>query len=280
MLTLRPMSDALGVEIIGIDLSEPISDDDFNKIYRAWIDATVVLFREQRITPEQQLEFARRFGRIMNYIKHGNAHASYPEILVLSNIKENGEPIGAAVSGRYWHSDGHYFREPPAASILYALEVPAKGGDTWFGNMYAAYDALPSETKRRLEGLKVVISRVQSRPYNYPEKPPVTEAERAAWPDMPQPLVRTHPVSGRKALYVGGNVPWRIPGMQDVESAELVTELQEFAIQPRFTYAHRWRAGDLIVWDNRSAMHKATGYDEINDRRLMHRVTIAGDVPY
>jgi len=280
MLTLRPMSAALGVEVSGVDLSKPISDGDFDEIYNTWIDATVILFRNQQLTPEHQLAFARRFGRITNYNSAGNQHARYPELLVLSNLKEDGKPIGAPVSGRYWHSDGHYSLEPPSASILYALEVPPVGGETWFANMFAAYDALPEQTKRRLAGLKVIISRVQSRPYNYPERPPVTDEQRASWPDMPQPLVRTHPVSGRKALYVGGNVPWRIEEMPDGEAALLVTELQEFAIQPKFIYEHHWRAGDIVVWDNRSAMHKATAYDQENHRRLMHRVTIAGNVPY
>ena len=280
MIALRPITDALGVEVLGLDLSGPISASDFDKIYEAWVDATVMLIRGLSLTPTQQLDFARRFGPITTYSKPENRHPAHPDVLILSNLGADGQPTGASASGRYWHTDGHYMREPPAASLLYSVEVPPGGGDTWFANMQAAYDALPEELKKRLEGLKVIISRVQSRPYNYPERPPVTKEQQAAWPDMPQPLVRTHPVTGRKALYVGGNVPWRIEGMSDDESAPLITELQAFATQPQFTYAHRWRPGDLILWDNRSAMHKATAYDEIKHRRLMHRVSLAGDVPY
>jgi alpha-ketoglutarate-dependent taurine dioxygenase len=280
MLETRPLSDALGVEVLGIDLSTPLSERQFEDIYRSWIEATVLSFRNQRLTPESQLAFARRFGSIMGYVGQDNQHPAHPELLVLSNLREGGKPIGAAVSGRYWHTDGHYFREPPSASILYALEVPRTGGDTWFANMFAAYESLPQNVKNRIDGLKVIISRIQSRPYNYPDRPPVTDEQRKAWPDIPQPMVRTHPVSGRKALYIGGNVPWRVEGMTEKDAAELVMELQQFAIQDTFTYRHRWQAGDLLVWDNRSAMHRATAYDEINQRRLMHRVTIAGDMPF
>jgi taurine dioxygenase/putative 2-oxoglutarate oxygenase len=139
---------------------------------------------------------------------------------------------------------------------------------------------LPEATKQQLTGLKVIISRVQSRPYNYPDRPSLTAEEKAAWIDMPQPIVRTHPVNGRKALYTGGNVPWRVEGMPEEESAPLVTFAQEFSIRPEFTYCHKWRAGDIILWDNRSAMHRATAYDSNIYRRHMHRTTIAGDLPY
>lgn len=279
MLQLRPLSDALGTEVAGVDLRESLPARDFDRLYEAWIDTTVLLFRGQTMSPAEQIRFTRRFGEVVSYTRSENALRDHPEVLVLSNLRDGGKPVGSPASGRYWHSDGHYLREPPAGSLLLAIEVPPSGGDTWFSNMQAAYEALPDATKRDLQGLRVVISRVQSRPYNYPNKPPVTEAERAAWPDMPQPLVRTHPVSGRKALYVGGNVPWRIEGMPVDESAPLITALQQFAIQPQFIYVHKWRAGDAILWDNRSSMHRATAYDEVNHRRHMHRTTILGDVP-
>jgi alpha-ketoglutarate-dependent taurine dioxygenase len=172
-----------------------------------------------------------------------------------------------------WHTDGHYLSDPPHGSLLYAIEVPPRGGDTWFANMFAAYDALPAITKERLSGLKVIISRVQSRPYNYPDRSPPTPEEWAEWVDVAHPIVRRHEINGRLAIYAGGNVPWRIEGMSEEESRPLVTFVQEFSVQPRFTYRHTWRAGDIIVWDNRSAMHKATAYDQVDDRRMMHRTT-------
>jgi alpha-ketoglutarate-dependent taurine dioxygenase len=278
MLELRPITESIGTEVSGIDVTEPISAHDLDRIFRAWIDTTILLFRNQRMTPAQHVSFTRQFGEVVAYTRPQFA-GDLPEILVLSNITRNGTLIGSPVSGRVWHTDGHYLEKPPAGSMLYAIEVPPIGGDTWFANMFAAYAALPEVTKRMLVDLKVVISRVQSRPYNYPDRPPPTDEEKAAWIDMPQPIVRTHPVNGRKALYAGGNVPWRIEGMAEEESTALVTFVQEMAVRPQFTYCHKWRVGDIILWDNRSAMHRATAYDSVNHRRLMHRTTIAGDLP-
>lgn len=275
MLELVPITDGIGTEIRGIDVTGDISDSDFERIYQAWIDTAVLVFRDQKMTPEQHIEFTRRFGEVFSYTRSEFNHVDYPEILILSNLTKDGKPIGSARSGRVWHTDGHYLSAPPVGSMLYALEVPPVGGDTWYANMYAAYDALPEHVKERIDDLKVVISRVQSRPYNYPDRPAPTEQERAEWIDVTQPLVRVHEVSGRKAIYAGGNVPWRIEGMPVEESAPLVTFIQEFSVQPQFTYCHKWRVGDIVLWDNRSAMHRATYYDPVAYRRLLHRTTIA-----
>lgn len=275
MVEFVPITEGIGVEVRGIDVTAPIPAALFDKIYAAWIDATILLIRGQSMTPDQHVDFTRRFGEVVSYTRKEFAEGERPEILVLSNITRDGKLIGSPVSGRVWHTDGHYLAEPPAGSMLYAIECPPEGGDTLFANMFAAHDALPDTVRRRLDGLQVVISRVQSRPYNYPDRPPPSEAERAEWADMPQPIVLTHPENGRKALYAGGNVPWRIVGMDEAESAPLVTFLQEFAVLPRFTYRHRWRPGDIILWDNRSAMHRATGYDMTRYRRHMHRTTLA-----
>lgn len=274
MLDLVPMTDSIGTEVRGIDVTENIPAGVFDRIYEAWIDSTILLFRGQTMTPEQQISFTRRFGEVVRYTRSRFNEEAHPEILVLSNAVRDGKPLGSPRSGRVWHTDGHYLADPPAGSMLYAIEVPPTGGDTWFANMVAAYEALPTATKERIEGLQAVISRVQSRPYNYPDRPPPTAEERAAWVDVPQPLVRRHEISGRKALYAGGNVPWRIVGMSEDESRPLITFVQEFAVQPRFTYRHRWQPGDIILWDNRSAMHRATAYDEQVHRRLMHRTTL------
>lgn len=275
MLQLRPIKETIGTEIWGIDVTAPISAKDFDRIYQAWLDTTILLFRGQKMTQKQQIDFTRRFGEVTAFTRQQFSDAEHAEILVLSNIQKDGRPIGSPVSGRVWHSDGHYLEKPPAGSMLYAIECPETGGDTCFANMFAAYDALPEATRTRIQGLKAVISRVKSRPYNYPDRPPPTEAERAEWIDVAHPIVRPHPESGRKALYVGGNVPWSIEGMSDSESAPLITFLQEFATRPRFVYRHTWRPGDIILWDNRSALHKATPYDEANTRRLMHRTNTA-----
>ena len=280
-MELRPITQALGTEVVGVDLASPLSDEQFDRIYRAWIDTTVLLFRGQRLTPGQQVAFTGRFGPVASYTRQRFAQQQRPEILVLSNIREDGRLIGSPVSGRVWHTDGHYLERPPAGSVLHAIEVPPEGGDTWFANMFAAHEALPDEVKARIAGLQVLISRTQSRPYNYPERGAPTPEESADWRDVPQPMVRTHPVNGRKALYAGGSVPWHVPGTGPHESAPLVTFVQEFAVRPQFTYRHRWQPGDLIVWDNRSAMHRATWYDGDRYRRLMHRTTIgSADLPH
>ena len=275
----HPLSPALGTEVVDLDLRQPVADADFESLHAKLVDTTVLVIRDQRLAADDLVRFTKRFGDILVYTRAANAHHTHPEVLVLSNILRDGKPIGSAESGRYWHTDGHFLEMPPAVSLLYAVELPPIGGDTWFANMFAAYDALPDETRARIEGLRVIISRVRSRPYNYPQRPPVTEEQRAAWPDMPQPLVRTHPLSGRKALYVGGNVPWLIEGMDEAESTPLITTLQAHAIQPAFAYAHAWRPGDLLVWDNRSSLHKATAYDAVAHRRHMLRTAVAGTKP-
>jgi taurine dioxygenase/putative 2-oxoglutarate oxygenase len=273
MIEMIPLSENIGTEVRGIDVTGPMSDTIFDRIYDAWIDSTILLIRGQSLDKRQQAVLTDRFGERVSYTRPNFSREDAPDILILSNIRENGQLIGSPVSGRVWHTDGHYLTNPPAGSLLYAIETPPVGGDTMFANMFAAYAALPETVKARIADLKVVISRVQSRPYNYPDRPPPTEDERREWTDMPQPMVRKHPVNGRKALYAGGSVPWRIVGMSEAESAPLVTFVQEFAILPRFIYRHRWEPGDIIVWDNRSAMHRATPYDGEKYRRLMHRTT-------
>lgn len=275
-MELRPLTNSIGTEVIGIDAAKPIAPGDFDRLYRAWIDSTILLFRGQQLTSSEQVEFTRKFGEVGAYTRSKYSHEQQPEILILSNIVKSGKQVGSPVSGRVWHTDGHYLRVPPAGSMLHALQVPDIGGDTWFANMVAAYEALPAQAKVQIEGRNVVISRVQSRPYNYPDRPAPTNAEIEEWEDVVHPMVRIHPETGRSALYTGGNVPWRICGMAESKSAPLVTFIQEFSVRPEFTYRHKWQVGDIILWDNRSTLHQATYYDPARYDRLMHRTTIAG----
>src|SRR5580704_4762765 len=160
MLDLVPITEAIGTEVRGIDVTGDIPARDFDRIYQAWIDTTVLLIRGQSMTPAQHIEFTRRFGDVVKYTRSEFSENVYPEILVLSNITANGKLIGSPVSGRVWHTDGHYLPEPPAGSMLYAIEIPPAGGDTWYANMSAAYDALPGVVRERIENLRIVISRV------------------------------------------------------------------------------------------------------------------------
>jgi alpha-ketoglutarate-dependent taurine dioxygenase len=272
MVELVPLAERIGVEALGIDVN-CLGDDAFEAIYNAWIDSTILLIRGQSLTREQQLALTDRFGSRASYTRPQFSAADAPEMLVLSNLRVDGTLIGSPVSGRVWHSDGHYLESPPAGSLLHAAIVPPEGGDTLFANQLAAYADLPDIVQQQIETLEVVISRVQSRPYNYPDRPPPTDAERADWRDVVQPIVKAHAVSGRKALYAGGNVPWKIVGMDVARSMPLITFLQEFSVLDRYVYRHRWQPGDIIVWDNRSALHKATWYDGEKYQRLMYRTT-------
>ena len=204
----------------------------------------------------------------------------YPEIFINSNAVKDGRPIGAQKSGRTWHSDSQFLEVPSSGTILHAREVPDEGGDTLYANMYAALEALPDETKERITGLRGRYSRAKSWVIAYSHREPLTEAQKAAFPEVDHPIVRTHPVTGRKALYIGSlSELVKIVGLPADESRSLSRELFEFATQPRFVYTHRWLVGDVIVWDNRCTMHKANPFDEGRYRRLMHRTTIRGDAP-
>lgn len=278
-LELRPAGPHFGVEARGVDLSEPLPDPVFDRLRRALAESGLLVVRRQSIGPEALIAFTRRFGDIFSYTLSANAHPHHPEVLLLSNLRRRGRPCGTPGSGRYWHTDGHYLKEPPGESILHAVHAPRTGGDTLFANAADAYDRLPASLRARIDGLRVIISRERTRPYHYPEKPPVTDAERASWPEVDHPVVRTHPLTGRKALYVGGIVPYRIQGMDESESTPLVTELQRYTTDPAFVHVHRWRRGDLVVWDNRTVIHRGTPYDERRSRRHILRTVAGGEAP-
>lgn len=280
MFTFKPLSTNIGAEVIGVDARKNLTSSEKNELSNAWLKYGILLFRGQVLTQDEQVNFTKNFGEITQYTREKFSHEKNADILILSNITKEGKLIGSPISGRVWHTDGHYLTCPPSGSLLYAVIVPPEGGDTLFANMSKAWDELPEEIKIKIESLRVIISRVQSRPYNYPDRPPVTEAERIEWKDVSHPAVRTHPNTGAKALYVGGNVPWQIENMAEEESLPLITWLQEFSVMERLTYRHKWLAGDMILWDNRCVMHKATWYDGAKYQRLMHRTTLSGDIPF
>ena len=222
----------------------------------------------------------------------------HPEILVISNVlDENGNAIGSQDAGRFWHSDLSYKKEPSMLSALYALEVPEKDGrvlgDTSFASTTAAYDALPADLKRRVDGLKNVHSYRHYRAKNIQaqkeeearggrviQEHVLTEEQLKSVPDVETPLVRTHPVTGRKGLFANEAHTSHIPGMSAAESEALLSQLYRHIVQPEFIYTHSWRAGDLLMWDNASVQHKATFDYDLPLRRLMHRTTVRGTAPY
>lgn len=298
MLNVTRLGRALGAEISGVDLSRPLSEDAFAQVAKAFFDHEVVVFREQKLAPQQQIAFTRRFGELEHHVRKESRLAGFPEILIVSNVlDERGRAIGAQDAGRFWHSDLSYKREPSLLSALYALEVPMQHGrvlgDTAFASAVAAYAALPEEKKRRLEGLRNVHSYRYYRAKNaeaqkaevaaggrvVQEHVPSEEQLRSV-PDVEMPLVRTHPVTGRKALFVNEAHTSHIVGLPKGEAEALLAELCRHIVRPEFAYTHRWRPGDLLMWDNCAVQHKATFDYALPLRRLMYRTTVRGSAPF
>jgi taurine dioxygenase len=278
----RRLGAALGAEILDLDLSRPINDETFAAVRRAFVESSgLLVFRDQHITPEQHIAFSRRFGPLMIHVLDKFLLPGHPEILRVSNVIENGEPIGLGDAGRIWHSDLSYTAEPSLGSLLYALEIPKEGGDTSFANMAAAYDALPAEIKQRLDGK----SAAHSYSHSYAKfsgskfRPKLTQQQRDQVAEVVHPVVRTHPETGRKTLFVNEGFTSRIVDLPEAESRQLLEFLFPHSTQPQFVYRHRWQDHDLLFWDNRCTIHLAHGCPP-ELRRHMHRTTVKGDAPY
>jgi taurine dioxygenase len=271
----------LGAEIIGLDLSQPLDEATFARVHQAHLAHLVLVFRDQHLTPEQHIAFSRRFGPLSSHVFEQFLLPDHPEILKVSNKKKaDGDFAGLPQAGRRWHSDMSYTACPSLGSLLYALEIPPHGGDTLFNNMYTAYDALPDATKTRIESRQAEFLLGSARKYyTAEERPPLTAEQLAKVPPVNHPMVRTHPETGRKALYVSPSHTVRVLDMDDAESEALLAELGEHSIQPEFVYRHQWRLHDLVFWDNRCCMHIAEPPPPEFGRH-MHRTTVAGDQPY
>jgi taurine dioxygenase len=275
---------ACGAEI-GFDLSRPTDDAAFAEIERLFHDNIVVFFRRQTISEAQHIDFSRRFGELEIHIVRKYVLPASPEILLISNVRDAaGEHIGLADAGFTWHTDTSYRRTPSRCSLLYAKEVPHQDGeplgDTVFANTVAAYDSLPETMKRRLEGLKAIHRYSERRRIENSPRPKLTAAQLAETPDISHPIVRTHPYTGRKALYVTAGECVGIDGMPDDEAVDLIAELDAHCVRPEFLWRHRWQAGDLLMWDNAACMHLAICDYALPQRRLMHRTTVIGSEPF
>jgi len=293
MITVTRVGKHLGAEISGIDLSQPLDDNTFAQVASAFFDNEVVFFRNQTLTPEQQIAFTRRFGVLEAHVRKESRLANHDEIFVLSNkVDANGKAIGAQDAGRYWHSDLSYKREPSLLSALYAVEVPIKDGvalgSTYFASSTAAYNALPDNIRQRLDKMRNVHSYREYRLKNYAaqqdderrgirtvqEHAPTPE-QLASVPDTEMDVVRVHPVTHRKGLFINeGHTAW-LTGMSRAESDAELAKLYAHITQTEFVYRHDWRVGDLLMWDNIAVQHKATfDYDPLP--RLMYRTTVRG----
>jgi taurine dioxygenase len=278
---IRPLGN-LGAEISGIDLAQPLTEDDFSRVHRAHLDHHVVVFRDQRISPEQQIAFSRRFGILQIHVLKQFLLPEHPEILIVSNIIENGQPIGLGDAGKFWHSDLSYKELPSLGSMLHAQELPAEGGDTLFANMHLAWDTLPDALRRAVEDRQAVHSYTAT--YSKPKfegdwRPTLTADQLAEVKEVTHPIVRTHPENGRKALFVSEGFTTRIVGLPDDESRDLLAQLYAHSIKPEHLYRHQWQPHDLVFWDNRSLIHLATGCPN-HLRRKLYRTTIQGDAPF
>ena len=271
---------AFGAVVVGADLAA-LSQTDFIEIHKAWLAHGVLLFRDQCLGDPALVDFSRRFGPLESYpaSEHWEAGGGpSPDVWVISNVVENGRPIGSLGAGEAeWHTDMSHIEMPPMASALYALEVPAAGGDTWFLDMTEAYESLPQDLLGAIEGRSIKhASSLTSVGELRKSAAPPTDA--ISEPGAVHPIVRTHPETGVKALYLGRRSWAYVVGLPLAESEALLDRLWAHCAQPQFTFAHAWRAGDLILWDNRAVMHRRDAFDG-GARRIMHRTQIKGDRP-
>ena len=281
-IPFRALSAACGAEVTGLDVAQRLNEKTVDEVHGALAENCILLFRDCDITPAQHIAFSGLFGPLETHVVGEFNLPGHPEIFVVSNVREDGKLKGAVYAGQYWHSDLSYMKKPSLGSLLRCLEMPGVGGDTMFADMYRAYDMLSGPMKKFLGGLRAVHD--YSHAYDtyfakLKERPPLTAEQRAKTPPVEHPVIRTHPVSGRKALYVNPGFTTGFVGMPEEESAPILDFLFRHSTRPEFVYRHKWRVNDMIFWDNRCAMHYALADYDFSVRRHMHRTTIAGDEP-
>lgn len=270
----RALAPSIGAEIIGVDLSRPMDEPTFAEILDTWHRSNVILLRDQHLTEDEQVRFGERFGPPA--VSHTRRYTTKnPAVMLISNIRENGELIGALPDGEMnFHTDQCHQERPAMASMLYSLEVPSEGGNTLFANAYLAYETLPAATKRRIDGRKALNA------YDYDNASTIRGTKlRDGIPSYWHPIVRTHPVTRRKALYVNRLMTVAIEGMPDAEANEVLNALFDHQEQRQFVYEHVWRPHDVLLWDNRCTLHARTDFSA-TERRLMRRLTILGEKPF
>ena len=286
-LEIRPSDAALGAEVRGVDLSRAPDDATFGAIERAWNEHSVLLFRDQAIDELRHLAFSRRFGDLEVHVLDQYLHPEHPEILIVSNVMDGDRHVGIYDAGRYWHTDLSYMAVPSRGSLLYAIEVPhdAAGeplGDTLFASTAAAYDALPANMKRRISGLEAEFSLANRHARLVADGDPdatLSDAQQEKAPPVVHKVVRTHPITGRRSIYVNEGQTARILDLPDDEARDLLEELCTHCTRPEFVYRHRWHAGDLLIWDNIPTQHIAISDYALPQRRYMHRTTLRGTPP-
>ena len=273
-ISVRPLSHALGAEIAGVDLAKPLSNSEFDQIHRTFLARGILLFRDQKITREQHIAFSRRFGELDRHDSlPRDRHPDYPELLLVTNIPEkDGTQSASKYTGQQWHSDMSFTLEPSLGSLLRGIVIPPVGGDTMFTNMTMAYDALSDGMKKLVEPLHAIhTGRRKVLDANTERE----KEQKKLNPPIAQPVVRVHPETGRKALYIGEKVSCLV-GMTEEESRPLIDYLVKHATRPQFVYRHQWKQDDIVLWDNRCTMHIALGDYAEGETRHLERTTVKG----
>lgn len=286
-ITLRKLSEKIGVEAVGVDLSTTPDQAQMAELENAFVNNCILLFRNQNISEESHINFSRHFGGLEIHVLKQYLLPNHPELLRISNIQENGKNIGISDAGQYWHTDLSYTSTPSRCSVLLARVIPqAEGdrtyGDTCFVNTIAAYEDLDEDTKQYLSKLKAVHSytdryeRMRAANQGASQRAPLTEEQKKQVPDVVHPIVRTHPVSGKKSLYVNEGFTTRVEGVSQEESDRILKDLFERITSEKYMYRHKWKVGDMIMWDNCSTQHLAIADYGVHQPRLMHRTTVTG----
>lgn len=281
-IEVRAGDGGFSAEVTNADPEDP---DDFPAIYEAFLAHGVIVIRDRALSPEAQVAFSGRFGALMGRRPSTPDKVlmpGLPEIVVLSNRRVNGENVGITDAGRYWHSDLCFEENPNKATLLHAIEVPPDGGDTLFADLQRAYETLPDDVRQRCEGKRAAHTfrkhYLEVMAAGSP-RPPLTREQFEALPLNYHPIVRTHPETGRRALFVNPGHTTEVEGMSEAGSRELLDALFEHSLRPEFVYRHKWRARDTVIWDNRRVMHNAEPYDMERFTRHMHRSCVHGDRP-
>ncbi len=284
---IEPFEGAIGAAVNNVDLSQDLSAVDRKTLVDAWNKHSVLVFREQEMTSDQFLRFSRYFGDLEIHVLEQYLHREHPEILVVSNILKDGKNVGIPDAGRYWHTDLSYLAKPSRGSILYALEIPEEGGETLGNTLWAstaaAYEALPEDKQQKLLGLTAEYSlgnRFNKLAGDGTKHIKMSEDQKSKTPPVTHPIVRTHPITGRKSILVNEGHTTHIHGLPEEESRGLLEELWTHCTKPEFTYRHVWQPGDVVMWDNVPTQHLAICDYALPQRRLLHRTTLTGDRPY
>lgn len=278
-LTIEPLKPGFGAQILDVDLASADAQL-IQQVVQTFHQHGAILLRNQSLSPDDLMHFINAFGEPELHTQTKFCLPNYPHIFKISNmLDENGEPIGAHNDGLGWHTDYSYKEEPVMCTMLYALTVPAEGGDTLLADQVAAYNDLSEERKAQLDSLQVhhsLVHFIENRDFNSYE---ITDQLREENPDVIHPLIRVHPADGRKALWVSTGTVKHILGMDDDEAMKLVDELVEYITQEKYVHAHKWQQGDVLMWDNRCTLHTGTRYDDKKYQRMAHRLWVKGDKP-